>query len=69
MKAPQLLLNACLFFVSTGWVRGTNVPGINEKLLLYTGGKYTVFGNSGSKTALLIREGFLKYMSETFFRL
>lgn len=72
IKEPQLLLSACLFFVSTDWVREINVSSINEKLdisfllLLYTGGKYTVLGNSGSKTALLMREVFLKYISETF---
>lgn len=66
MKEPQLLPSTCLFFVSTGWMRGINVCSINEKLdisfllLLYTGGKYTILGNSGSKTALLIKEVFLK---------
>lgn len=48
-----------------------NVSGVNGKrnisflLLLYTAGEYTVLGNSESKTALLIREMFLKYV--TFF--
>lgn len=34
---------------------------------VYTGGKYTVLGNSGSKTALLIRGVPQTYLSEYFF--